>query len=269
MTLTTLQLSEPYGTLSYREAGCGKPVVLIHGVGMQSAAWGPQVDVLSETHRVIAVDMPGHGGSSRLPEGAQLPGFVEWLWTALAALNLGRVSLAGHSMGALVAAGYAASYPDAVERVALLNGVYCRSPEARAAVETRADQIGSGCFDLETPLNRWFGNSPIEQAARKDVEGWLAKVDPVGYATAYSAFARGDRTYADRLGDIACPFLAITGDGDLNSTPEMSDNMAAAAPMGQSVVIAGHRHLVNLTAPEQVNAALKDWLRWEANDDRV
>lgn len=269
MTLTTLQLSDPYGTLGYREAGRGIPVVLIHGVGLQSAAWTPQIEALSDTHHVIAVDMPGHGRSSPLPEGAQLPEFVEWLRQVLTTMDLGRISLAGHSMGALVAAGYAVCCPDDVERVALLNGVYCRSPEARAAVEARADQIGCGSFDLKTPLDRWFGDSMSELAARKEVEGWLSNVDPTGYATAYGAFARGDRTYADRLRDIICPFLAITGDGDFNSTPAMSAEMAAAVPRGQSKVIKGHRHLVNLTAPDQVNAALKDWLKWETNDDRV
>ena len=64
MTSTTLQLSEPFGTVAYREVGlthAGKaaPVVLIHGVGMQSAAWGPQIEFLAQTHHVIALDMPG------------------------------------------------------------------------------------------------------------------------------------------------------------------------------------------------------------------
>ncbi len=43
MTLTTLQLSEPFGQVTRQEAGTGTPVVLIHGVGMRVSAWGPQV----------------------------------------------------------------------------------------------------------------------------------------------------------------------------------------------------------------------------------
>jgi pimeloyl-ACP methyl ester carboxylesterase len=54
------------------------------------------------------------------------------------ALGLGPVSVAGHSMGALIAAGLAVERPDLVRRVALLNGVHRRSPEARAAVLARA-----------------------------------------------------------------------------------------------------------------------------------
>ncbi|KPA21158.1 AB hydrolase superfamily protein YdjP [Shimia sp. SK013] len=260
MTLTTLRLSDPYGKLAFREAGSGQPIVLIHGVGMQSAAWMRQIEMLSKTHRVIALDMPGHGGSSPLRRGAQLPEYVDWLQAALRGLRLERISLAGHSMGALIALGFAATHTQMLDRVAVLNGVYCRSKNARAAVEERAAQINEGVFDLATPLARWFGDTPCEQIAREKVAGWLSEVDLQGYATAYDAFARGDTTYADRLGNITCPLLALTGSDDQNSSPEMARSIAAAAPLGQALVIEGHRHMVSLTAEEAVNTALQEWL---------
>ncbi|WP_264214153.1 alpha/beta fold hydrolase [Leisingera thetidis] len=263
MTPTTLPLSEPYGPVTCQRAGQGAPVVLIHGVGMQSAAWAPQTAALSLTHQVIALDMPGHGGSAPLPAGAELPEYVAWLHAVLQALDLGPVSLAGHSMGALIAGGYAVCHPEAVARVALLNGVFRRSPEARAAVEARAAEIRAGSFDLDTPLIRWFGESAADQTARAQVAGWLSGVNLQGYAAAYTAFARGDSTYADGFGGIRCPLLALTGDGDPNSTPEMAQAMAEAAPMGHAVVIERHRHMVNLTAPAAVTAALRDWLNTE------
>lgn len=263
MTSTTLPLSEPYGPVTCQRAGRGDPVVLIHGVGMQSAAWGPQIEALSLTHQVIALDMPGHGGSARLTEGSELPDYVAWLHEVLQALDLGPVALAGHSMGALIAGGYAVSHPQNVSRVALLNGVFRRSDEARQAVEARAAEIRAGSFDLDTPLTRWFGSSDADRQARAQVGEWLSAVDLDGYAAAYSAFARGDSTYADRFSGIRCPLLALTGDGDPNSTPDMAHAMAAAAPQGRAVVIEGHRHMVNLTAPAEVNAALRDWLNTE------
>lgn len=258
MTLTTLQLSEPYGQIAYREAGQGEPVVLIHGVGMQSAAWGPQIEALSATHRVIALDMPGHGGSDPLPQDAELADFVAWCAAALEVLNLGAVNLAGHSMGALIAGGVVIEHPGLVRRVAVVNGVYRRPTAARQAVEARADEIRKGPVDLETPLNRWFG--PQEKAVRDQVADWLRQVDQGGYATAYGAFARGDNTYADGWTDVTCPMLALTGDGDPNSTPEMSHAMADAAQDGEAVIIEGHRHMVNLTAPDVVTDILRAWL---------
>lgn len=266
MTSTTLQLSKPFGTLSYREAGAehsgqGAPVLLIHGVGMQSAAWGPQIAVLSQHHHVIALDMPGHGGSQPLAADAQLPVFVDWLLAALDGLGLDQVNLAGHSMGALIAGGFAVSHPGRVARVALLNGVFRRDATAREAVIARADLIGTGQFDTETPLQRWFGDSAQDQSARAQVKGWLSSVDMNGYATAYRAFAHGDATYADGFGTIACPLLALTGDQDPNSSPAMSQAMATSVRCGRAVIIENHRHMVNLTAPAAVNAALEEWLQ--------
>ena len=261
MTLTTLQLSDPSRRVSYRLSGQGAPLVLIHGVGMQSAAWGPQIAALSATNAVYALDMPGHGGSDPLPmKEPGLEDYVAWLAEVLAALDLPSVSLAGHSMGALIAGGFAASCPDRVSRVALLNGVFRRDVAAREAVTARAAAIREGEFDLETPLTRWFGDSVADQAARAQVAGWLSAVNPEGYADAYGAFAKGDAVYADRFADIRCPLLAITGEGDPNSTPAMSQAMADAAPQGRAEVVAGHRHMVNLTAPGQISDLMATWL---------
>ncbi|GAA6179976.1 alpha/beta hydrolase [Shimia sp. NS0008-38b] len=266
MMSTTQQLSRAFGTTTYREAGrshiCATtPVVLVHGVGMQSASWDPQVQALSRQRHVIALDMPGHGGSDPLPETARLPEYIDWLRDVLEALGLERVNIAGHSMGALISGGFAVCHPHRVERVALLNGVFRRDAAAREAVITRAQRIGTGDFDLETPLKRWFGDTQSERKARDRVATWLSDVNLAGYATAYTAFAHGDATFADGYAQLRCPFLALTGADDPNSTPAMAHAMAQAAQHGRAVIIEGHRHMVNLTAPEIVNAALEEWLQ--------
>ncbi|WP_170783315.1 alpha/beta fold hydrolase [Ruegeria lacuscaerulensis] len=261
MTLTTLRLSKPFGRVTYCEAGRGAPLVLIHGVGMQSAAWQPQIEAFSTQYHVMALDMPGHGGSDALGGTPKLPDYVAWLHAVVAALDLGPVCLAGHSMGALISGGYAVTHPQRVARVALLNGVFRRTQAARDAVTARALEIRKGSFDLETPLKRWFGDAPSEQVASAKVAGWLSSVNLKGYADAYGAFADGDEEYADGFAKIPCPLLALTGALDPNSTPEMAQAMADAAPLGRAATIEGERHMVNLTAPEQVNAILADWLQ--------
>lgn len=265
MTSQTLQLSDG-GTVRLLVAGPEQapPVLLIHGVGMRAEAWGPQIDALSATHRVIAADMPGHGGSTPLPATARLPEFVAWAARVIETLGLGPVSLAGHSMGALVAGGLAVERPDLVRRVALLNAVHRRSPDARTAVLARADEIAQGQGSVEAPLDRWFG--PNQRAVRNTVAHWLHQMDAQGYATAYRAFAEGDATYADRLGGVTCPALLLTGEGDRNSSPQMSRDMAQAMRLGRAQVIAGHRHMVNLTAPHLVNDALRTWLGWDESN---
>ncbi len=253
-TPRTLRLSDG-STVRVLDAGAGQPLLLIHGVGLRAEAWGPQMRL--EAH-VIAVDMPGHGDSAPLPPGARLPDYVAWAARVIDALGLGPVNVAGHSMGSLIAAGLAIDHPHLVTRVALLNGVHRRTPEARAAVLGRAAEIATGVGSIQAPLARWF--TPDQADLRDQVAGWLRAVSPNGYAMAYRAFAEGDTAYADRLGEIACPALVLTADGDPNSTPEMTRAMAAMMQNGQAFVIPGHRHMVNLTAPRAVTQALRDWL---------
>ncbi|MCA8387920.1 alpha/beta hydrolase [Burkholderia multivorans] len=245
----------------YLDQGAGEPLVLIHGVGMQASAWYPQIDDLSRDFRVISVDMPGHGRSDPLDTGAELPQFVQWAAEFIEALKVGPVNLAGHSMGSLIAAGVAVTRPDLVKRVAVLNGVYRRTEQAREAVLQRAAELRSGTIDVDTPLKRWFNAEEAQQAAARKVQSWLQSVDLAGYATAYHAFANGDEVYADAWHRIACPALVLTGSDDPNSTPEMARQMAQAAQDGKAVVIENERHMVNLTAPDTVNRALRTWLQ--------
>jgi (E)-2-((N-methylformamido)methylene)succinate hydrolase len=262
MMSRTLQLSTNRAA-HYLEQGTGEPLVLIHGVGMQALAWYPQIDDLSRELRVISVDMPGHGKSDALEANAGLPQFVAWAIEFIEALDAGPVNLAGHSMGSLIAAGVAVTRPDLVKRVAVLNGVYRRTEEAREAVLQRAAELRSGTIDVDTPLRRWFNAEEAQQAAAQKVESWLKSVNLAGYATAYTAFAKGDEIYADGWHTITCPALVLTGSDDPNSTPEMAKQMAAAAHNGTAVVLENERHMANLTAPQEVNHALRAWLQTE------
>lgn len=258
--LETLQRSRTPGGAAYVDLGEGAPLLLIHGVGMRLEAWGPQIQVLARTGRVIAVDMPGHGESAHLPAGSELPEFVAWFASFMDDLGLDAVSVAGHSMGALICLGLAVTSPHRVCRLALLNGVHRRSAEARAAVEARATAIASGAFDREAPLERWFSPQEAGSEAWLLTRDLLLRNDPAGYAVAYGAFARGDLVYADAWPQVAVPALLLTGGDDPNSTPRMAREMAEAAPLGRCHIIEGHRHMVNLTAPDAVNAALGEWL---------
>ena len=259
--LQTLQRSRTPSGAAYLDRGRGdETVVLIHGVGMRIEVWSPQIERLAEEFRVIAVDLPGHGFSAPTGQPPKLQNFVSWFETLLDELELGEVNVAGHSMGALIATGIVATAPQKVKRVALLNGVHRRTDQARAAVEARADEIVTGNFDREAPLSRWFADTEKKTEAYALVHELLATVDADGYAAAYRAFATGDAVYSYGWPLVRCPALFLTGDGDLNSTPDMAREMAAAAPRGRAVIISGHRHMVNLTAPVQVNDVLRQWL---------
>ncbi len=247
------------GGTSYIEKGEGEALLLIHGVGLNADAWAPQIKAFAATHRVIALDMFGHGSSAPPPENAALEDYVQQARRLLDDLGIAQANVVGHSMGGLVAMGLAIAKPQRVRRLAVLNSVHERDDAARKAVEARAAEIAGGAaIDAEPALTRWFGSelTPL----REQVERWLEAVDPVGYAAAYRIFASADRAYSGRLSGILCPALFATGELDANSTPAMAEAMAAGAIRGRSAVIAGARHMMPLTAADETNALLKNFL---------
>ncbi len=259
MSKTQQRYSLPNGA-AFLVCGEGEPVVLLHGVGLRAEAWAPQMEALSCRWRIYAFDLPGHGQSRLSMHRAELTDYVAWMRDGLHHLDVGPVNIVGHSMGALIALGTTVEEPTMIRRLAMLNGVYKRSAEAAKAVCERAAQIRCGNMNIQQPLDRWFTDMVSDQSARVWTERMLAGVDPKAYSTAYSAFARGDGIYAGRLGEITCPALFLTGDGDLNSTAGMARDMAAATCNGEAETIKGHRHMVGLTAPSRVNEALMSWL---------
>lgn len=252
------------GSTAYAERGKGEPLLFIHGVGMRAEAWTPQIAEFSSTHRVVALDLIGHGRSALSPVPKDLGDYVAQARGLTEALGLSGVTVIGHSLGALVALGLALDRPGSVRRVAALNAVYCRDAESRHAVEARAAEIASkgDAGDVEVPLRRWFGEAadPRYADVHAAVKGWLLGVNPQGYAAAYRVFAMSDRAHEGRLQGLSMPALFATGPGDPNSTPAMSEAMAAEAPKARAEIIAGARHMMNLVEVDEVNAMLRRFI---------
>ncbi|NVH76753.1 alpha/beta fold hydrolase [Paraburkholderia sp. JPY432] len=253
-----------YSVYARQSDAAAETVVLIHGVGMNQSVWAPQIDALSESFRVVVYDMLGHGDSVLPSAEPSLDEYAAQLASLLDALRIERAHVVGHSMGALVALEFALTHPERTLSVAALNAVYDRTPAQREAVMTRAATLGDARADtgVDGTLSRWFGDpipGHLTQAARA-VRALLLAVDPVGYARTYRLFACSDDAHVGRLASLAIPALFLTGEGDPNSSAQMSRAMAAAAPQGRAEVIANARHMMNVTDPERVNASLLAFL---------
>lgn len=111
------------GDLHYEESGRGAPLLLLHATLHDRRDFEPIVPGLAETHRVIAIDWPGHGDSSPVGEGFELsaPLLADLLEDVVDSLALDRVSLIGNSVGGFAAARLAATRPDRVEALVLVN----------------------------------------------------------------------------------------------------------------------------------------------------
>ena len=80
-------------------------LIFIHGVGIQSDVWQPQIEYFSKTYRVIVYDLLGHG-ESPVQKKTTLDDYVKQLYLLSKKLHLSSFSLIGHSMGAMIAVKY-------------------------------------------------------------------------------------------------------------------------------------------------------------------
>lgn len=258
MISTTLPRSERAG-LSAIVVGEGRPVVLLHGVGLRAEAWGPQIDALRDNYQVIAPDMPGHGQTPPNPQFRVLDDYVRAVLHLLRTLDEPAV-VVGHSMGAMIALELAKAAPDRVGAVAALNGVFERGAKAREAVQGRAAILdGKVLPDTKPTLERWFGAKLSPERAA--CEACLLSVDPLGYQRAYTAFAHADGPSRSTLEGMACPALFATGAREPNSTPEMSRKMAHHSPKGRALIVEGAAHMMPMTHAEVLNPALLDFVQ--------
>src|SRR5688572_2895178 len=88
--------------LRYFAGGDGEPVVLVHGLAGSAANWVELLPALAERYRVLAVDLPGHGGSAPPPPGASVTDFADAVAGVIELERVGPALLAGHSFGGLV-----------------------------------------------------------------------------------------------------------------------------------------------------------------------
>jgi (E)-2-((N-methylformamido)methylene)succinate hydrolase len=252
------------GATTGLRSGNGESVILVHGVGMAAEIWRPQIEALSLRYGVVAYDMLGHGGSALPPNDARLSDYADQLLAVMDGLGIARAHLVGHSMGALVVLEFALAHPDRALSLAALNAVYCRAPEQRSAVESRAATLErSGHPDaIGATIARWFGDPvPARMTEAASVtRRLLGAVDPRGYQRTYRLFATADQAHRGRLTQLRAPSLFMTGGDDPNSTLEMSRIMAAEARNGRCEILSGERHMMSLTAPEDVNQRLLGFL---------
>ncbi len=109
--------------IRFTEKGAGPPLVLLHGMGGSLEWWEYNLDFFSSTCRTIAFDFPGFGFSSKSVIDFSMDAASNFMVSFLDAFQLSKASLIGNSMGGFFAFLFAASQPDRVDRLVLVNNV--------------------------------------------------------------------------------------------------------------------------------------------------
>ncbi|MGO4378896.1 alpha/beta fold hydrolase [Pseudoduganella sp. RAF53_2] len=237
------------GVVSYREMAAGADaalpvVVLLHGIGSGAASWLPCALDLARNARVIAWNAPGYGNSDRLPAARPAAAaYAARLRQLLDALGIKRCTLAGHSLGAMMASAFAGANAGMLERLVLLSpargyGIAGRLEQGTQVARERLSTLGElGVHGLATQRSARLVSGQADTLQRDWVRWNMAQLRADGYTQAVHLLC-GDaiENYAP-----AVPGAVWCGSADRITTPE--DSRAVAERFGLPFALienAGH-----------------------------
>ena len=243
------------GELGYDVAGAGEPALLfLHGWCGDRSFFAPQYDYFSHSHRVVAVDLPGHGESA-VPEEYAIEAFARRVAELVVDLRLPRTVVFGHSIGAMVALALSQVAPELVGAVALIDP----PPLSQEVWKGFAPQLIASFSGPDGPRGRReFVEQmflPTDDATRraKIIETMTAVPNDIAIPLV-QAIAAFDGLAVLRQCEV--PVLTISSAVPTNDAGSL---LAANSTMtlGQTV---GAGHFLQLEVPEQVNPMVERFL---------
>jgi pimeloyl-ACP methyl ester carboxylesterase len=226
--------------LRYVEAGVGEPLVWLHGgFGLYPSAG---TDLLAESFRLVALELPGFGSSLQLDSAGTFDELSEQVAEAIQALGLSTYVLHGTSFGGAVALHLALNHPDRVTRLILESPAAFRPPDWTPP-------------DLETVRRALFRHP--ERARR-------AQIDPEVIQTQREFVNRLSLTLdrealRGRLRDLHVPTIVMFGDADTLTPLELAPMYCDHAPDCTLVVIRDAAHVISSDQPEDYAASVREF----------
>jgi pimeloyl-[acyl-carrier protein] methyl ester esterase len=256
-------------SLWYEDRGSGTPIVFIHGWCMSSAVWRLQREGLSDSFRVITIDLPGHGNSPSPAGGFHINGCAIDITGLFDFLQLHHAVLAGWSLGSLIALESCVQLRERLAGLVLIAG-------------TPRFTQGEG-FPYGLPRIEVDGMiSKVQHSLRRALEGFSARMfasgeldDPSLAAMirellssvpqpttdvaiqALDALAESD--LRDRFALIDLPTLIMNGDCDVICLPQASTFLAQQILSARQIQFTGCGHAPFLTQSTRFNACLEEF----------
>jgi pimeloyl-ACP methyl ester carboxylesterase len=248
-------------TTAYDDVGQGTPVVLVHGITVDRRMWDPQLPALQRAHRVIRLDLIGHGRSSK-PQHYRPQDYAAQVLALIQALELGAVHLCGLSWGAAVSVRATLTSPHCVRSLTLANpylfglpfppdSAFRTSPHRRFIKLARSG-------DLDAARREWaampfFARAQALPAARERLQTMLAEFQGAPWIDRQRSPEPDDW---GRLEEIRVPTLVITSEHDDPAFALAAQHAARTIPRARLQTIPGCGHLSNLEAPRLFNELL-------------
>jgi pimeloyl-ACP methyl ester carboxylesterase len=279
--LTELRHASLHGhDVAYRLAGeqhhQADTIVLVHGMAGSSRTWRDVMPALARTHRVLALDLPGHGRSDRADGDYSLGSLASTIRDLMAQLGIDRATVVGQSLGGGVALQFAYQYPERCDRLVLVSsGGLGREVSwlLRLLSMPGSDlvlTVAAPTFLAErgNAVSRWLGDHGVR--APRVAEMWQAYAS-LADADHRAAFVRTLRSVVDPGGQAVgaadrlyltgtLPSLIIWGDADDIIPVDHARAAHEAMPGSRLEIFAGVGHFPQVEAPEHFVEVLEDFL---------
>ena len=242
--------------------GSGSPVVLAHAIGCDRRMWDEVARHLEPRHRVVRLDVRGHGMSPVPARPYTLDAMADDARAALDRLGIDTAHWVGLSMGGMIGQAFALAHAERLDRLVLANTTSSYGPEGRSMWEARAKLVAQGGVAAIAPTveQRYFS-----EAFRRERPGVVSEVmrrflatPAAGYLGCCDAIAALD--FTARLPAIRHRTLVIAGETDAGTPVSMSEAMVAKMPNARLAVIKGAAHLSAVEKPAEFARLVLDFL---------
>jgi len=237
----------------------GIPIVYIHGVGLDHNIWDPQINEFDNT--VLIYDILGHGRTPLNKEKISFDDFSDQIIDLIDELKFSKIHLIGFSIGSLIARNFATRFSDRLKSLTLLCSIFNRSDNEQKIVNERFEQTKKDKKLTKDALNRWFNKDFIEKnpLISDKIFSILNNNNMDNFIKVYSLFVNHKDN--EKFENINVKTLVMTGEGDVGSTPEMSDNLSKKIKNSEVKIIPVGKHLCSIECSYDVNKAIKDHIQ--------
>ena len=249
----------------YERKGRGRPLMLVAGLAADNAFWLPSLDALSSRYDVVMPDNRGSGRTTPLDAPTSVRAMADDCIALADHLGLATFSLAGHSMGGMVAQDCAMRHPARIDALVLAATSPCATP--------RDDALFAAWSALFPVVDRplWFRNlfswvlSPAFFDAPKAVDALVQLAATYPYQQTPQALANQVRAIAGfdvraRLSSIAARTLVLAGTRDLVFSVDDAATFAEWIPHATFAPVEGAAHSFPIEQPDELTQRVLEFL---------
>ncbi|HEY2019544.1 alpha/beta hydrolase [Paraburkholderia sp.] len=250
----------PAGRIAYSRRGTGRPLVLLHPIGVDRSWWDEYAEAWAASYDVVAIDLRGHGESSLVTAPVTLADHAADIAAVLRQERLTGATLIGVSMGGMIAQRVAIQFPELVGALILCATAGGFPAEVRPRILARGDISRNGSMSevIDETITRWFAADTPRPELVEKCRARLAADDWYSWSANWQAIS-----LLDNLGElprVTAPALVVAGDADASIPPAVSQKIADALPNSRFVAVPGAAHFGAFEMRDTFAAIFDDFL---------